>query len=357
MLEWYKGKKVFLTGHTGFKGTWLCRILVMAGAEVTGYALDPPTNPSIYEMTGTSRCVHDIRGDIRDGEAVRLAMLEANPDVVFHLAAQPIVRASYDKPRETYETNVMGTVNVLEAVRQCHDVKSVVIITTDKVYKNKEWHWGYRECEELCGRDPYASSKSCAELVTYSYRASFFDSEISPAVSTARSGNVIGGGDRSADRIIPDCVRAYISGQEMVLRNPNSIRPYQHVLDSLNGYLILAKMQTLDKARYGREWNFGPSESGSVSTGQLVDIFSRQLGEGGISWHHESDKTAPHEDNFLRLDSSLSRILLGWAPKWEIEEAVRQVVQWEKAVKDGEEAAKTTDCQIAQFFGGDLAVS
>src|SRR5574344_1598896 len=241
-LDFYKGKKVFVTGHTGFKGTWLCRILIIAGADVTGYSLEPPTESSLFEQTKTKKNIHSISGDIRDGANLKRALVKAQPDIVFHLAAQPIVRLSYKEPLETYETNVMGTVNILEAVRACNSVKSFVNITTDKVYKNKEWMWGYREDEELCGFDPYSNSKSCSELVTYSYRNSFFTSEDSPAISTARSGNVIGGGDYAPDRIIPDCIRAVEAGKEIIIRNPYSTRPYQHVLECLRGYLVLAQM-------------------------------------------------------------------------------------------------------------------
>lgn len=347
MLDWYKGKRVFITGHTGFKGTWLSRMLLMAGADVTGYALDPPAAENIFEMTGTGESMTDIRGDVRDGEAVMKAMTEAKPDVVFHLAAQPLVRVSYREPVQTYETNVIGTVNVLEAVRHCPSVESVVIVTTDKVYKNKEWHWGYRENEELCGRDPYASSKSCAELVTYSYRASFFGGEGAPAVSTVRSGNVIGGGDRAADRIIPDCVRAARNGEKITVRNPASIRPYQHVLDPLWGYLMVAQKQTQDKAKYAGAWNFGPGDSSSVSTAQLADMFCAQYG-GGLSWQHKGDAAAVHEDNFLSLDASLARTVLGWHSVWGIPEAIAHIVQWEKAVLGGESAADVTDRQIAE---------
>ncbi len=271
-LSFYKGKKIFITGHTGFKGTWLSRILILAGADVTGYSLEPSTIPSLFEQTKTASQMNSIIGDIRDGAKLKATLVEAKPDIVFHLAAQPIVRTSYKDPVGTYETNVMGTVNILEAVRACSSVKSFVNVTTDKVYINKEWVWGYRENEELCGFDPYSNSKSCSELVTYSYRNSFFDDEKSPAISTARSGNVIGGGDYATDRIIPDCIRAVESGKEIILRNPNSTRPYQHVLECLRGYLTLAKAQYEDKSFVG-SYNFGPDDESCVTTGERATLF------------------------------------------------------------------------------------
>ena len=251
MLEFYKGKKVLITGHTGFKGTWLSKILLMAGAKVYGYALEPNTEPSLFNILNMDKQMHSIIGDIRNYDTLKKVLEEVKPEIVFHLAAQPIVRESYANPRYTYEVNVMGTVNLLDAIRETNFVKSFVNITTDKVYLNKEWYWGYRECERLCGYDPYSNSKSCSELVTYSYINSFFkDSNIK--ISTARSGNVIGGGDFAKDRIIPDCVRATIKSEEIIIRNPYSTRPYQHVLDCLNGYLILAKKQYEDKSYRGK---------------------------------------------------------------------------------------------------------
>lgn len=348
MLDWYSGKRIFLTGHTGFKGTWLSRILLKAGAEVTGYALPPPTNPSVFEMTKTGENIRGIYGDVRDGRLMQKAMNDAKPDVVFHLAAQPIVRTSYNDPVATYETNVMGTVNVLEAVRHCPAVKSVVIITTDKVYKNKEWQWGYRENEELCGYDPYSNSKSCSELVAYSYRASFFGAQGSPAISTARSGNVIGGGDRAKDRIIPDCVRAASAGEVITLRNPNSTRPYQHVLECLNGYLTLAQKQCEDNA-LSSSYNFGPDEKSCITTGALAQLFCKEWGKGA-RWETVGEQNAVHEANFLKLDCSKSRHTLMWQPKWDICTAIQKTVEWEKKVLSGESAAKITDAQITEYF-------
>lgn len=349
LLSFYKGKKVFLTGHTGFKGTWLSRILILAGAEVTGYSLEPPTKPSLFEQTGTAGQMNSIIGDIRDGEKLKAAMLSERPDIVLHLAAQPIVRTSYKDPAGTYETNVMGTVNILEAVRDCAFVKSFVNITTDKVYLNKEWTWGYRENEELCGFDPYSNSKSCSELVTYSYRNSFFAGADAPTISTARSGNVIGGGDYAADRIIPDCIRAVKSGSTIVLRNPDSTRPYQHVLECLRGYLMLAKAQYEDKTLAGA-YNFGPDDESCVTTGGLADLFCENWGSGA-SWKNMNESNAPHEANFLKLDCSKSKSVLGWRPKWGIRDAMQKIVEWEKAVQGGGSATEITDKQIKEYFG------
>ena len=349
LLNFYKGKKVFLTGHTGFKGTWFCRILILAGADVTGYSLNPPTNPSLFAQTKTASQMKSIIGDIRDGAKLKAALVEASPDIVLHLAAQPIVRTSYKDPVGTYESNVMGTVNILEAVRACDTVKSFVNITTDKVYLNKEWAWGYRENEELCGFDPYSNSKSCSELVTYSYRNSFFNEESSPAISTARSGNVIGGGDYATDRIIPDCIRAVENGKEIILRNPNSTRPYQHVLECLSGYLFLAKKQFDDKKLAG-SYNFGPDDESCVTTGELASLFCDSWGEGA-GWKNVSEANAPHEANFLKLQCEKSKNVLGWYPQWGIKQAIEKIVEWEKAVQSGVTAAEITDQQIKEYFG------
>lgn len=348
-LSFYKGKKVFLTGHTGFKGTWLSRILILAGADVTGYSLEPPTNPSIFEATKTASQMKSIIGDIREREKLVNAVKEAAPDIVLHLAAQPIVRTSYKDPVGTYESNVMGTVNILEAVRATFSVKSFVNITTDKVYKNKEWFWGYREDEELCGFDPYSNSKSCSELVTYSYKNSFFDEETSPAISTARSGNVIGGGDYATDRIIPDCIRATEDGKEIILRNPNSTRPYQHVLECLRGYLTLAQKQYEDKSFAGN-YNFGPDDESCVTTGELATLFCDSWGKGA-GWKNVSEANAPHEANFLKLQCEKSKNVLGWYPQWGIKQAIEKIVEWEKAVQSGTSAADITDKQIKEYFG------
>ena len=292
--------------------------------------------------------MHSIIGDIRDREKLIQAMQPARPDIIFHLAAQPIVRASYKNPVETYETNVIGTVNILEAVRTTPSVKSFVNITTDKVYLNREWPWGYRENEELCGYDPYSNSKSCSELVTYSYRNSFFNYPEAPAISTARSGNVIGGGDYAVDRIIPDCIRAVEAGKKIVLRNPSSTRPYQHVLECLRGYLLLAKMQYENKSVVG-SYNFGPDDESCITTGDLATLFCNKWGSGA-TWEKVAECNAPHEANFLKLDCSKAKRVLKWFPLWPISTAIDKIVEWEKRVQNGISAAKITDSQIKEYF-------
>ena len=299
-LSVYKGKKVFVTGHTGFQVSWLCKILANAGAIVTGYSLNPPTSPSLFEIAGIEQDVHSVIGDIRDYKALKTAFDEAQPEIVLHLAAQPIVRDSYKDPAYTYETNVMGTVNILECVRNNSCVKSFLNVTTDKVYLNKEWAWGYRENEELDCYYPYSNSKSCSELVTHSYKNSFFnDNHV--AISTARAGNVIGGGDFANDRIIPDCIRAAIKQEDIVVRKPFSTRPYQHVLEPLYAYLMIAAMQDQD-ATYAGYYNVGPDDVDCFQTGALVDLFVSKWGDG-MKWVNRYDG-GRHEANFLKLDCS-----------------------------------------------------
>lgn len=346
-LSFYKGKRVFVTGHTGFKGSWLCRMLVLAGAEVTGYSLMPPTNPSLYDIAEIERDIHSVIGDIRDLEAMKKAYQEAQPDVVFHLAAQPIVRDSYADPVYTFETNVMGTVNVLECVRSVQGpVRSVVIITTDKVYLNREWPWGYRENDPLDGFDPYSNSKSCAELVTHSYKNSFFDhSQI--AVSTARAGNVIGGGDFANDRIIPDCVRSAIRHEDIIVRNPYSTRPYQHVLEPLYAYLIIGARQYEDPAFAGF-YNVGPDDRDCFQTGALVDLFVKSWGEE-LNWINRHDG-GPHEAGFLKLDCSKMKQVFGWKPRWDLQTAVDMVVQWTKCYLQKGDVRGCMDAQIRAFL-------
>ena len=344
-LSFYKNKKVFVTGHTGFKGTWLINILVLAGAKVTGYALSAPTDPSLYILTSVSNKVISIIGDVRDRDLLNKSMFDFQPDIVFHLAAQPLVRLSYREPVDTYETNVMGTVNILEAVRKTKSVRSFVNVTTDKVYENKEWHWGYREDENLCGHDPYSNSKSCSELVTYSYRNSFFIQAESPSISTARSGNVIGGGDFAEDRIIPDCIRAAKEGKEIIIRNPHSTRPYQHVLECLSGYLLLAQKQYGNKDLSG-SYNFGPNDESCVTTGDLVRCFCSSW--FGTSWRVQEDN-GPHEANFLKLDCSKSKIVLGWKPRWNIKTAIDKTVELAKCT-DNNAIIRCLENQIIQYF-------
>ncbi len=346
ILDFYKGKRVFVTGHTGFKGSWLVKILTHAGADVTGYALEPPTNPNLFSIIGVEDQIHSVIGDIRDYDRLREAFQEANPELVFHLAAQPIVLTSYEQPRYTYETNVMGTVNLLECVRQSDSVRSVLNVTTDKVYHNNEWCWGYRENEPLDGFDPYSNSKSCSELVTHSYKSSFFDQK-GIAVSTARAGNVIGGGDFADNRIIPDCVRAAMAKQPISVRNPNSTRPYQHVLEPLSVYLTIVALQAQDSALQGY-YNVGPNDVDCLTTGELATIFCQSWGEGQ-TWE-AVQKNGPHEANFLKLDCSLVKKTFGWQPVWTARQAVEKTVEWTKVYAAGGDTAEAALNQIREFF-------
>lgn len=345
-LDFYRNKKVFVTGHTGFKGAWLCKILIMAGAEVTGYSLNPPTSPDLFSLADIESKMTSVIGDIRDLAALKAAFDKAQPEIVFHLAAQPIVRDSYKDPVYTYQTNVMGTVNILECVRTSECVRSFLNVTTDKVYKNNEWAWGYREDEPLDGYDPYSNSKSCSELVTHSYKNSFFaDGRV--AVSTARAGNVIGGGDFANDRIIPDCVRAAVSGEDIVVRNPFSTRPYQHVLEPLFAYLMIAQKQYEDIS-YAGYYNVGPDECDCVTTGELVQLFCDKWGD--ISWKNISEANAPHEANFLKLDCSKLKSVFGWKARWHIYEAVAYVVEWSRTWLEKGDIPAVMEKQIKEFI-------
>ena len=346
--NFYKGKKVFITGHTGFKGVWLCKILTKLGAKVTGYSLKPLTNPSLYEITGIEKDITSIIGDIRDYNLLKKTFDNVQPEIVFHLAAQPIVRDSYKNPAYTYETNVMGTVNILECIRNNCCVKSFLNVTTDKVYLNKEWVWGYRENEELNGFDPYSNSKSCSELVTYSYKNSFFyDNKV--AISTARAGNVIGGGDFSKDRIIPDCVRAAIKNENIVVRNPYSTRPYQHVLEPLYVYLMIAEKQHKDIS-FADCYNVGPDENDCFQTGKLVELFVEKWGNG-LQWVNQYDD-GPHEANFLKLDCSKLKSTFNWKPHWTLDIAIDKVIEWNKCWINGQDINKCMNEQIKDFLGG-----
>ncbi len=348
-LSFYKNKRVLVTGHTGFKGTWLCKMLVNAGAVVTGYSLEPPTEPNLFDISGLENRMKSVIADIRDFDRLKAVFAGAQPEIVLHLAAQPIVRDSYEDPRYTYETNVMGTVNLMDCVRLCPSVKSVLNVTTDKVYKNNEWCWGYREDEPLDGFDPYSNSKSCSELVTHSYINSFFaDRDI--AVSTARAGNVIGGGDFANDRIIPDCVRAMKAGEKIGVRNPYSTRPYQHVLEPLAVYLTVAAKQYEDK-RYAGFYNVGPDDCDCVTTGDLVDLFCKHWGDGA-EWINQSEENAPHEANFLKLDCSKLKSTFGWKPRWHMDECMRYTVRFYKAWLAGEDIPTEMDREIAEFLEG-----
>ncbi|AHC22079.2 CDP-glucose 4,6-dehydratase [Paenibacillus polymyxa CR1] len=348
VFEFYRGKKVFVTGHTGFKGSWLCRILLNAGATVIGYSLEPE-DKGLYNLLQLSEKVESYIGDIQDIELLGNTVSKIRPDIVFHLAAQPLVLQSYLDPVGTFHTNIMGTVNILEAVRHCDSVRSTVNITTDKVYENKEFLWAYRENENLCGLDPYSNSKSCSELVTFSYQNSFFCANDSSALSTARSGNVIGGGDFANDRIIPDCFRAASEGKPVVVRSPHSIRPYQHVLDCLSGYLLLAKKQYEDKERFEGSYNFGPSDDNCLTTGELVGQFCHYWGDN-LTWFTRSN-SEHHEATYLKIDSTKARTILNWRQKWVISEAVDQTVSWYRHfLNERNTITVFTDTQISDFY-------
>lgn len=344
--KFYKNKRVLVTGHTGFKGAWLCRILTLAGARVTGYALNPPTDPSLFEITGLEDTMDSVIGDIRDFEKLSQVFKAVQPEAVFHLAAQPIVRDSYKDPVYTYETNVMGTVHMMECVRMTESVRSFLNVTTDKVYENREWEYGYRELDPLDGFDPYSNSKSCSELVTHSYQRSFFQ-DGRCAVSTSRAGNVIGGGDFANDRIIPDCIRAAAAGKEIIVRNPHSIRPYQLVLEPLAVYLTIVMKQYEDRKFQGY-YNVGPDDYDCVSTGNLTDMFCRAWGPGA-KWTSRFDG-GPHEAGFLKLDCSRVKSVFGWRPRYGAEEAVKKTVEWSRAYLEGMEMLEVTDRQIREFF-------
>lgn len=347
--EFYGGKRVFVTGHTGFKGAWLCKMLSMAGAEIYGYSLETLSKPSMFELLGIENMVHSIIGDVRDFDYMKKCMEEAKPEYVFHLAAQPIVRESYRMPRETVEINVMGTTNILECIRLVPGVKSFLNVTTDKVYENNDVEdHAFQEDEKLDGYDPYSNSKSCSELVTHSYKKSFFWDADAVAVSTARAGNVIGGGDFAADRIIPDCVRATIKGEVINIRNPYSIRPYQHVLEPLRIYLTIVMMQDKDH-RLSGYYNVGPDDEDCVTTGELSDLFVKYWG-ANARWKNLSEENAPHEASFLRLDCTRLRNTFGWSPVWHIDAAVKATVEWYKAWNEGEDLNIVTEKQIKEFW-------
>lgn len=349
-LNFYRGRKVLITGCTGFKGSWLCRMLAKYDADVTGYALEPPTEPSLFEIANINKDIRMVTGDVRNLEGLMKTFEETRPEIVIHLAAQPLVRESYRRPVYTYETNVMGTVNLLECVRKTKSVKSFLNVTTDKVYKNKEWVWGYRENEELNGYDPYSNSKSCSELITESYKNSFFSDEngkIIIPISTVRAGNVIGGGDFAKDRIIPDCVRSVKEGKDMIVRNPHSTRPYQHVLEPLYVYLMIAARQFEDN-KYAGAYNVGPDDSDCVETGALVDLFMKYWGKDA-GWKNESDG-GPHETSFLKLDCSKLKSVFNWSPRWSLETAVQKVVEWNKCWIEGQDVRECMDSQIQEFL-------
>ena len=343
--SFYCGKRVVVTGHTGFKGSWLCQILKRAGAIVTGYALEAPSDPALFALANVAEGMTSIIGDIADLDSLWKAFDAAKPEIVLHLAAQPIVRESYRDPVGTYRTNVMGTVNILECIRKSTTVRSFLNVTTDKVYENREWVWGYREDERLDGFDPYSNSKSCSELVTSSYKRSFF-ADGAVAISTARAGNVIGGGDFAADRIVPDCVRAAASGKEILIRNPYSIRPYQHVLEPLFLYLTIAQKQYENGALAGN-YNVGPDDADCATTGALADLFTTAWGNG-LAWTN-GNEGGPHEANILKLDCAKVKQTFGWRPVWDLSVAIEKVVEWSKVWLAGGDVAACMDAQIAAY--------
>ncbi len=346
MSDFYKDKTILLTGHTGFKGTWLSIMLEMAGARVVGYALKPPAGENLFQLSGAGKGMTDLEGDIRDYQNLKSVFDKYQPELVIHMAAQPIVRESYENPVYTYETNVMGTVHLLECVRNTESVTSVLNVTTDKVYENREWVWGYRETDPLDGYDPYSNSKSCSELVTHSYKKSFFDGR-NMAVSTARAGNVIGGGDFAKDRIIPDCVRAALAKEEIMLRNPYSIRPFQHVLEPLTAYLEIVEQQAKEPEKQGY-YNVGPDEEDCITVGELTDLFCQSWGEG-LSWKNLCEE-GPHEASFLKLDCSLLKARMGWKPRWQIQTAVEKTVEWTKVYREHGDIRSCMERQIKEFL-------
>lgn len=348
-MNFYQNKRVFVTGHTGFKGSWLCFLLAMAGAEVTGFALPPAGEENLFTLAGAENKTRSVYGDVRDFEALKRAFDAVRPEIVLHLAAQPIVREGYRDPVGTYHTNVMGTVHILECVRQTDCVRSFLNITTDKVYQNRRWPWGYRENDRLNGFDPYANSKSCSELATDSYRNSFF-SDGRAAISTARAGNVIGGGDFAPDRIIPDCVRAVRAKRPIQVRSPASVRPYQYVLDPLAAYLQIVRRQYEDRSFAG-SYNVGPESCDCISTGELADLFCGAWGEDA-RWI-KAGNDGPHEDAVLKLDCSQIRARLGWRPRWHVDRAVAETVSWTKAWLSGQDISGFMERQIRSFFTAD----
>lgn len=346
MKNFYEGKKVLVTGHTGFKGAYLCQILLSMGAKVIGYSLQAPTEPSIFDILKLKDRMDSVEGDIRDLQKLQSVFYKYQPEIVFHLAAQPIVRESYVNPVYTYETNVLGTVNICECIRKTPSVKSFLNVTTDKVYENNEQQIPFTEDMPLDGYDPYSNSKSCSELVTHSYKKSFFDS-IDISVSTARAGNVIGGGDFAKDRIVPDCYRAAAKKEKIIIRNPFSIRPYQHVLEPLMAYMMIAMKQYGDKAYQGY-YNVGPDEENCITTGELADIFCECFGDG-LTWENKYDG-GPYEAGFLKLDCTKIKKVFGWKPMWNAKEAISKSVEWYKAYSNGEDMIEVTNKQIGELF-------
>lgn len=351
--DFWRGRRVLITGHTGFKGGWLSLWLHKMGANLHGYAMPPNTNPSLFEAANVGTVIESTLGDIRDLEATKRALLEAQPEIVFHMAAQPLVRLSYHDPVGTYATNVMGTVNVLEAIRACPSVRAVVMVTSDKCYENREWEWGYRENEAMGGYDPYSNSKGCSELVCSAYRSSYFNpndyDRHGVAIASGRAGNVIGGGDWAEDRLIPDFIRAMASGRQLCIRSPHSIRPWQHVLEPLGGYIVLAQRLIEDGSRFAQGWNFGPREQDARPVEWIVERLVQQWGEGA-SWRLD-DQPNPHEAHYLKLDISKARTHLGWEPRWSLDETLNHIVDWYQAFYRGEDMMILSLKQIEAYMG------
>lgn len=354
--SFWRGKRVFLTGHTGFKGSWLTIWLTSMGAKVTGYALEPSTNPDLFSVAKVGKLMEcsDI-ANICDLEVLQNAMTKASPEIIIHMAAQPLVRYSYRNPVETYATNVMGTVNLLESARNIKGVKAIVVVTTDKCYENKEWIWGYRENEPMGGYDPYSNSKGCSELVVSAYRQSFFSddkyAEHGLALASARAGNVIGGGDWSEDRIIPDAIRAFNSNESLILRNPTATRPWQHVLEPLSGYLVLAQALYQKGAEFSGAWNFGPRDEDARSVREVIDLLISRW-DSPVKWTGDSS-IQPHEAQFLKLDCSKARQYLGWRPKWNLEKAIENIVSWNQAFKRADDMYSHSLSQIDIYMKQD----
>jgi CDP-glucose 4,6-dehydratase len=348
----YKGRKVFVTGHTGFKGSWLCVLLNKLGAEVTGYSLEPPTEPSLFKEAKIGSFVDSHIGDVRDLENLSKVMHDAQPEIVIHMAAQSLVRDSYKIPVETYSINVMGTVHVLEACRNTSSVRAIVNVTTDKCYQNNEWHWGYRENEPMGGYDPYSNSKGCSEMVTTSYRNSYFNpnnfEKHGVALASARAGNVIGGGDWANDRLIPDFIRSISNGETLQIRSPYAIRPWEHVLEPLNGYLLLAAKLFVEGTNYAEGWNFGPDDSDAKNVEWISDKICSMWGDNAK--FKVDSNPQPHEANYLKLDCSKAKAKLGWYPRWNINQALSSIVAWNKAYMNHENILDITVQQIYDYF-------
>lgn len=342
----WKGRKVFITGHTGFKGSWLSLWLQSLGADILGVALAPPTNPNLFTLANVAKSMTSVIGDVNDFSLLQKILKEFQPEIIIHMAAQSLVRYSYKQPVETYATNVMGTVHVLEAARNCSSVKALVNVTTDKCYENKEWHWGYRENDRLGGHDPYSNSKACSELVTSAYRDSYYKTA-QIGLASARAGNVIGGGDWAEDRLIPDIIRACLNNQAVSIRNPHAIRPWQHVLEPLSGYLLLAERLYHSASDYADSWNFGPQEDDIKPVGWIADYIVQQWGSQA-NWLQDGNEH-PHEATYLKLDCAKAKSKLGWQPRWHLEKGLTETVRWYQAYKASQDMREFSLNQIKNF--------